>query len=78
MALVVAVSTAAVPVGLALGGVIGDLLRGELPFVFAGCGAAMAAITFIHRRTARLDDVLDTSATADPRHVAAGNPPSSP
>jgi MFS transporter, DHA3 family, macrolide efflux protein len=78
MALVVAVSTAAVPVGLALGGVMGDLWRAELQVVFAGCGAAMAAITVVGRSTAGLNDVLDTSATADPRHVAAGTPPSSP
>jgi MFS transporter, DHA3 family, macrolide efflux protein len=45
MALVIAVSTAAVPIGLGLGGVLGDIWSESLPLVFAGCGVAIAILT---------------------------------
>jgi DHA3 family macrolide efflux protein-like MFS transporter len=44
MALVVVSSTAAVPLGMALGGVMGDLWRGSLAAVFALCGGAIAML----------------------------------
>lgn len=44
MSLVIAVSTAVVPIGMALGGVMGDLWRDSLPAVFAGCGVAIAVL----------------------------------
>ena len=44
MALVVAASTASVPIGMGLGGIIGDLWRESLATVFAVCGGA---ITFL-------------------------------
>lgn len=42
MALVIALSTAAVPIGMGLGGVLGDRWRSSLPLVFAGSGVAIA------------------------------------
>ena len=44
MALVIAVSTAAVPVGMGLAGVLGDRWRSSLPLVFAGSAVAIAVL----------------------------------
>lgn len=44
MAVVVTVSTAAAPLGLGLGGVMGDVFRTSLPLVIGSCGAAMLAV----------------------------------
>ena len=44
MALVIALSTAAVPIGMGLGGLLGDRWRGSLHLVFAGSGAAIALL----------------------------------
>jgi MFS family permease len=44
MALVIALSTAAVPVGMGLGGMLGDRWRGSLHLVFAGSGVAIAVL----------------------------------
>jgi hypothetical protein len=50
MALAIAVSTAAVPLGMGLGGVMGDMWRGSLRSVIAACGGAMLALTLVHVR----------------------------
>ncbi|HUP45943.1 MAG TPA: MFS transporter [Thermoanaerobaculia bacterium] len=44
MALVVVLSTAATPVGMAAGGVMGDLWRDSLPLMFALCGSMLLLI----------------------------------
>lgn len=44
MALVIALSTIVVPVGMAAGGLMGDLWRASLPLVYAGCGLSIAAL----------------------------------
>lgn len=44
MALVVALSTAAVPIGMGLGGVLGDRWRTSLGLVFLVSGVGMAAL----------------------------------
>lgn len=44
MALVIALSTAAVPVGMGLGGMLGDRWRSSLPLVFVGSGVAIAIL----------------------------------
>jgi MFS family permease len=44
MALVIAVSTAAVPIGMGLGGVLGDRWRSSLHLVFAGTGVALGIL----------------------------------
>jgi MFS family permease len=44
MALVIALSTAAVPIGMGLGGVLGDRWRGSLHLVFGGSGVALAIL----------------------------------
>jgi MFS family permease len=44
MALVIALSTAAVPVGMGLGGLLGDRWPSSLPLVFAGSGVAIALL----------------------------------
>jgi MFS family permease len=61
MSLVIAVSTAAVPIGMGLGGVMGDLWRGSLPVVFAGCGAAIAMLVGFSWRIGGFGDVFDVS-----------------
>jgi len=45
MALVIALSTAAVPIGMGLGGVLGDRWRSSLPLVIGGSGVAIAILT---------------------------------
>jgi MFS family permease len=64
MALVLVLSTAAVPIGMGLGGVMGDLWRGSLPLVFAGCGAAIAILIAVGSRMPGFGDVLDVRATS--------------
>ena len=59
MALVIALSTAAVPIGMGLGGALGDLWRGSLPLVFAGSGAAIATLAAISCRAEGLGALLD-------------------
>ncbi|HUE86505.1 MAG TPA: MFS transporter [Vicinamibacterales bacterium] len=59
MAVVIAVSTAAVPIGMAAGGVLGDVGRGSLPLVFAGSGLAIALLGGISLATRGFSDVLD-------------------
>jgi MFS family permease len=59
MALVVALSTAAVPIGMGLGGVLGDLWRGSLASVFATCGGAIAILIAVGARIPGFGDVLD-------------------
>lgn len=44
MALVIAVATAAAPLGMAFGGVVGDMWRSSLPTVIAASGAAIAIL----------------------------------
>jgi MFS family permease len=44
MAVVIALSSAVVPVGMGVGGLLGDLWRDSLPAVFAACGIAIAAL----------------------------------
>lgn len=51
MSLVVAVSSAAVPLGLALGGLLGDLWPDALRTVYAACGGALALLTVIATRS---------------------------
>lgn len=59
MALVVALSTAAVPIGMGLGGVAGDLWRRSLPVVFAACGVAIAILIVIGARVPGFGELLD-------------------
>jgi predicted MFS family arabinose efflux permease len=59
MALVVALSTAAVPIGMGLGGVMGDLWRGSIPLVFSVCGGAIAILIAVSMQMPGFGDVLD-------------------
>ena len=63
MALVIAVSTAAVPLGMALGGVMGALWGESLPLVFTGCGVAIAILIVASWRMRGFSDVVDPVAT---------------
>jgi hypothetical protein len=47
MALVIALSTAAVPVGMGLGGMLGDRWRSSLQLVFVGSGVAIAILAVL-------------------------------
>ncbi|MGH9347799.1 MAG: MFS transporter [Vicinamibacterales bacterium] len=58
MALVIALSTAAVPIGMGLGGVLGDVWGGSLPLVFAGSGVAIAMLVGISLKAAGFSAVL--------------------
>lgn len=53
MALVIALSTAAVPLGMGMGGLMGDLWPESLPRVIAGCGVAMVGVAAIGIRGER-------------------------
>jgi MFS family permease len=64
MALVITVSTAAVPLGMGLGGIMGELWGAWLPRVFAGCGLAIAmliASSWWMRGISEIVDSLDVS-----------------
>jgi DHA3 family macrolide efflux protein-like MFS transporter len=63
MALVITLSTAAVPLGMAVGGVMGDRWRGSLPLVFAGCGAAIAILVAVSWQLKGFSEVLDHRAS---------------
>lgn len=58
MAVVIAVSTAAVPIGMAAGGIIGDLWRDRLPLVFASCAIVMAMLVAIAWCSSAFADVI--------------------
>lgn len=58
MALVVASSTAAVPLGMALGGVLGELWSESLPMVFAGSASAIAILGAATWRSTSFGDVF--------------------
>jgi MFS transporter, DHA3 family, macrolide efflux protein len=67
MALVIALSTAAVPIGMGAGGVMGDLWRDSLPLVFGGCGAAIAILIGVSSQVPGFGDLLDLPVRAEPR-----------
>jgi MFS family permease len=64
MALVIALSTAAVPTGIALGGVMGDVWRSSLPSVFAGSGLAVAFLTGLSWTASGFDRVFERERAA--------------
>lgn len=59
MALVIALSTAAVPIGMGLGGVLGDLWRESLPAVVAGSGLAIALVAALSWTSTGFAGVLE-------------------
>jgi MFS transporter, DHA3 family, macrolide efflux protein len=63
MALVISLSTAAVPIGMALGGVLGDVWRGSLALVFAGSGLAIASLAGVSFMTSGLGAVLEARSS---------------
>jgi len=50
MAVVVTLSSAAVPLGMGLGGLMGDVWRDSLRSIFAACGAAIAVLMLVQIR----------------------------
>ena len=58
MAWVIALSSVAVPIGMGLGGVLGELWGGSLRLVFAGCGAAIAILVAVSWGITGFSDVL--------------------
>lgn len=64
MALIIVLSTAAVPIGMGLGGVMGDLWRGSLPLVFVGCSVAIAILIAVGSRMPGFRDMLDVKGTS--------------
>jgi MFS transporter, DHA3 family, macrolide efflux protein len=63
MSLVIVVSTAAVPIGMAIGGVLGDLWPESLAVIFAGCGAAIGLLAALTLRTTQSAELLDWRPT---------------
>jgi MFS family permease len=59
MALVIALSTAAVPIGMGIGGVLGDHWRSSLPLVFAGSGVAIAILAGLSTVLRGFGDVFE-------------------
>jgi predicted MFS family arabinose efflux permease len=66
MALVIALSTASVPLGMAAGGIAGDRWPAALPLVFAGCGVAIAAITAASWSVRGFADVFEPQPEPEP------------
>jgi MFS family permease len=65
MALVIVLSTAAAPLGMAAGGVMGDLWRESLPAVFAGCGAAIVLLAVAASRVSGFSELLERQRSAE-------------
>ena len=63
MALVIASSTAAVPLGMGLGGLLGDLWRESLPLIVAGCGLAIALLAALSLTVRGFSEALDAGAS---------------
>jgi MFS transporter, DHA3 family, macrolide efflux protein len=61
LALVIALSTAAVPIGMGLGGVLGDRWRTSLPLVFAGSGLAIATLAGLSWVSRGFGSVFETT-----------------
>jgi predicted MFS family arabinose efflux permease len=59
MAVVIAISTAAVPLGMGLGGALGEWWPNSLPGVFAGCGAAIGLLILAGGRRSGFGAWLD-------------------
>jgi DHA3 family tetracycline resistance protein-like MFS transporter len=59
MALVIALSTAAVPIGMGIGGVLGDHWRSSLPIVFAGSAVAIAILAGVSKVLRGFGDVFE-------------------
>jgi predicted MFS family arabinose efflux permease len=66
MALVIALGTAAVPIGMALGGVLGDRWRNSLQVVFAGSGVAIALLAGLSWAVRGFGSVFDAKSRARP------------
>jgi MFS family permease len=62
MALVIALGTAAVPIGMGLGGVLGDRWRNSLHLVFAASGVAIALLAGLSWAVRGFGGVLDMNA----------------
>lgn len=58
MALLIALSTAAVPIGMGLGGVMGDHWRSSLRLVLVGCGAAIGLLAGVSCTVRNFDRVF--------------------
>ena len=64
LALVIALSTAAVPIGMALGGVLGDRWRSSLHLVFGGSGVAIAIVAGLSWAVRGFGGVFDRGAAS--------------
>ena len=64
MALVIALGTAAVPIGMALGGVLGDRWRNSLHLVFAGSGVAIVLLAGLSCAVRGFGDVFGARSRA--------------
>ena len=60
MALLIALSTAAVPIGMGLGGVMGDHWRSSLRLVLVGCGTAIGLLAGVSCTVRSFDRVFRT------------------
>ena len=58
MALLIALSTAAVPIGMGLGGVMGDHWRSSLQLVLVGCGSAIGLLAGVSCTVRNFDHVF--------------------
>lgn len=66
MALVVVLSGAATPLGMAFGGVAGDLWPDVLPLIFTTCGLLIVLLAVPVSRAQRFDAALDAAASWPP------------
>ena len=66
LALVIALSTAAVPIGMGLGGVLGDRWRSSLQVVLAGSGLALGILAGLSWAVRGFGGVLDRRRAAEP------------
>lgn len=66
MALVMSLSTAAVPLGMGVGGLLGDMWRDSLRVIFTACGAGMFVLVVITVSSRGFHEMLDMGRGDEP------------
>jgi MFS family permease len=72
MALVIALSGAAAPLGMAVGGVLGDATGQDIPLVYGACGAAIALLALCSVGLRAVREFLASEAVSAGREAPAG------
>ncbi len=66
MALVFALSGVAAPIGMALGGLLGELTNNSIPFIYLACGTLIALLTVGAATRSPVREFLESDTEATP------------